>query len=35
MEEIKNNFIDRQREKAFEEIVSLEDDRKQPFFRHW
>ena len=28
MEEIKNNFIDRQREKAFEEIVSLEDDRK-------
>lgn len=28
MEEIKNNFIDRQREKAFEEIAALEDDRK-------
>lgn len=28
MEEIKNNFIDRQREKSFEEIAALEDDRK-------
>lgn len=28
MEEIKNNFMDKQREKTFEEMASLEADRK-------